>query len=136
MPKGAKPAVLVKRVEAIERNDFIIIYTEFGFQFLRCVLSTGRTKTDKLFEIWVPNEDHSTFSNQSSPIDAKLVDSDYDVVNSLWEGMIYYLLFSTVSSMDVLHSLFVYSLLRWLVSFNTTKIIYYEQLSFERNIQR
>ncbi len=96
MVVGAKPAALVKRVEALERDDYVIIYTEFGFQFLRCVLSTGRAKTDKLFEIWVPSEDHLTFSNQSSPVDAKLIDCDYDVVNSLWEGMMHYSLYFTV----------------------------------------
>jgi hypothetical protein len=90
MPKKAKLDALVKRVESLERDDYVIIYTEFGFQFLRCILSTGRTKTDKMFEIWVPSEDHATFSNQSSPIDATLINSDYDVVNGLWEGTINY----------------------------------------------
>ena len=89
MPKSLKVTVHAKRVESLERDDFVIIYTEYGLQFLRCALSIGRTRKDKIFEIWVPSEDHATFSNQSSPTDATLIDSDYEVVFNLWESTLY-----------------------------------------------
>ena len=89
MPKSLKVAVHAKRVEALERDDFVIIYTEYGLQFLRCALSTGRTRKDKMFEIWVPSEDHATFSNQSSPTDATLINGDYEVVFNVWESTLY-----------------------------------------------
>ena len=89
MPKGLKVTVHAKRMESLERNDFVIIYTEYGLQFLRCALSIGRTRKDKIFEIWVPSEDHATFSNQSSPTDATLINCDYEVVHNLWESTLY-----------------------------------------------